>query len=118
MGRDIDRRRISILENTVKRMTRDRIKMIQAFQGAFNAMGEKLNALTQAITILGKRDPEVLKFVQVQPKEGSNEASSGDGQSRILPMSGNRADSGDQGTPESGEDSASSQIVKPSGSEK
>jgi len=118
MGRDMDRRRIQNLENTVKRMAKDRIKMIQAFRDAFNAMGEKLNAHTQAITILSKGNSEVLKLVQVQSKEGSDEASGGDGQSRILPMPSNRADSGDQGTSESDEDSSSGEVTKPSGGEK
>ena len=113
----MDRRRIQNLENTVKRMVADRIKMIQAFQNAFQAMGGRVNAITQAVTILGENNPEVLKLLQIQPEEGTDEADSGDGQSRILPMQGARADSGDQGNAELSEDSAGSEATESSGGE-
>ena len=115
MGRDMDRRRIQNLENMVKRMAADRIKMIQAFQNAFQAMGGRVHAITQAITVLGESNPEVLKLLQVQSEEGTDEADSGDGQSRILPMSGARADSRTPTDAELSEDSASGETAESSG---
>lgn len=106
MGRDIDRRRIKNIEDSIKRLNSNLINTIKAFQSAFITLKERSDVLTKALNILGENNPEILELLQVQSKEGANEASGGDEQPRILPMPGARIDSGVKGTPESSSDKA------------